>query len=134
MATKKKFDAGIDAKLSLSNNLTLDLTANTDFAQVEADDQKINLTRFSLYFPEKRAFFQEKSDVFDFSFLGGNYLFYSRRIGLYDGNPVRIYGGLRMTGRVNKWGHRGSPDLQTKAPYETYWRKLWHFQNQENRT
>jgi hypothetical protein len=117
LSSKMKYDAGLDVKFSLTNNLTLDLTANTDFAQVEADDQKINLTRFSLYFPEKRAFFQEKSDVFDFSFLGGNYLFYSRRIGLYDGNPVRIYGGFRMTGRVNKWDI-GILDLQT-APYET---------------
>lgn len=113
MDTRWKFDAGIDAKLSLSNNLTLDLTANTDFAQVEADDQKINLTRYSLYFPEKRSFFLEKSDVFDFSFLGGNNLFYSRRIGLFDGNPVRIYGGIRMTGRINKWDI-GVFDLQTE--------------------
>jgi len=100
MDSKLKFDAGFDAKYSITNNLTVDLTVNTDFAQVEADDQKINLTRYSLYFPEKRVFFQEKADVFDFSFLGGNNLFYSRRIGLYDGYPVRIYGGVRMTGRI----------------------------------
>lgn len=103
MKSTPKFDVGLDAKYSLTNNLTMDVTVNTDFAQVEADDQKINLTRFSLFFPEKRTFFLEKADVFDFSFLEGNNLFYSRRIGIYDGNPVRIYGGLRMTGRVNKW-------------------------------
>ncbi|MEN8118145.1 MAG: DUF5916 domain-containing protein [Bacteroidota bacterium] len=103
MNTTPKFDAGLDVKYSFTNNLTADLTINTDFAQVEADDQKINLTRYSLYFPEKRVFFLEKSDVFDFSFLGGNNLFYSRRIGLYDGNTVRIYGGARLTGRVGKW-------------------------------
>jgi hypothetical protein len=114
--TTPKFDAGLDLKYSLTNNLTMDVTVNTDFAQVEADDQKINLTRFSLFFPEKRVFFQEKADVFDFSFLGGNNLFYSRRIGIYDGNPVRIYGGLRMTGKVNKWD-LGVLDMQT-APYE----------------
>jgi hypothetical protein len=101
--TTPKFDAGLDAKYSLTNNLTLDVTVNTDFAQVEADDEKINLTRFSLFFPEKRVFFQEKADVFDFSFLGGNNLFYSRKIGIYDGHPIRIYGGIRMTGKVNKW-------------------------------
>ncbi len=112
MKTTPKFDVGFDAKYSLTSNLTLDLTANTDFAQVEADDQKINLTRFSLYFPEKRVFFLEKDDVFDFSFLGGNNLFYSRRIGIYDGNPVRIYGGLRMTGKINKWDV-GILDMQT---------------------
>lgn len=111
-----KFDAGLDAKYSITNNLTMDITLNTDFAQVEADDQKINLTRYSLFFPEKRVFFQEKGDVFDFSFLSGNNLFYSRRIGIYDGHPVRIYGGLRMTGRVNKWDI-GILDMQT-APFE----------------
>jgi len=110
-----KYDAGLDVKYSLTPNLTADLTINTDFAQVEADDQKINLTRYSLYFPEKRIFFLEKSDVFDFSFLGGNNLFYSRRIGLYEGNPVRIYGGVRMTGRVGKWDI-GMLDMQT-APF-----------------
>ncbi|MCX6224646.1 MAG: DUF5916 domain-containing protein, partial [Bacteroidia bacterium] len=67
MNSKPKFDAGLDAKYSLTNNLTMDVTLNTDFAQVEADDQKINLTRYSLFFPEKRVFFQEKGDVFDFS-------------------------------------------------------------------
>lgn len=112
MKTTPKFDVGFDAKYSLTSNLTIDLTANTDFAQVEADDQKINLTRYSLFFPEKRVFFLEKADVFDFSFLGGNNLFYSRRIGIYDGNPVRIYGGLRMTGKINKWDV-GILDMQT---------------------
>lgn len=112
MKSTPKFDVGFDAKYSLTSNLTLDLTVNTDFAQVEADDQKINLTRFSLFFPEKRVFFQEKDDVFDFSFLGGNNLFYSRRIGIYDGNPVQIYGGLRMTGRIDKWDV-GILDMQT---------------------
>jgi hypothetical protein len=111
-----KFDAGFDAKYSITNNLTMDLTVNTDFAQVEADDQKINLTRYSLFFPEKRQFFMEKADVFDFTFLEGNNLFYSRRIGIYNGNPVRIYGGLRLTGRINKWD-LGILDMQT-APYD----------------
>lgn len=114
MTSKFKFDAGFDAKYSITNNLTVDLTVNTDFAQIEADDQKINLTRYSLYFPEKRVFFQEKADVFDFSFLGGNNLFYSRRIGLYDGHPVRIYSGVRMTGRINKWDI-GLLDMQTAS-------------------
>lgn len=115
--TKPKADAGLDIKYSLTNNLTADLTINTDFAQVEADDEQINLTRYSLYFPEKRMFFLEKTDVFDFSFLSGNNLFYSRRIGLMDGNPVRILGGLRMTGKVGKWDV-GFLDMQT-AKIET---------------
>ena len=112
MNSTPKLDAGGDIKYSITNNLTLDLTVNTDFAQVEADDQMINLTRYSLYFPEKRNFFLEKSDVFDFSFLQGNNLFYSRRIGLYSGNAVRIYGGARVTGRIGKWDI-GFLDMQT---------------------
>ena len=63
-------NAGLDVKYNINSNLTLDLTANTDFAQVEADDQQVNLTRYSLFFPEKRMFFQERSSLFDFSFCG----------------------------------------------------------------
>lgn len=109
-----EYDAGIDIKYGLTNNLTLDLTVNTDFAQVEADKQQINLTRYSLYFPEKRPFFLEKSDVFDFDLMGGNKLFYSRRIGIYEGAPVRILGGARMTGRTGKWDI-GILNMQTAA-------------------
>ena len=86
------YEAGGDLKLSLTSNLTLDLTVNTDFAQVEADDAQVNLTRFSLFFPEKRLFFQERSSIFEVS-MGPNQVFYSRRIGLRDGEPTRIYGG-----------------------------------------
>ncbi len=106
------FNPGVDMKIGLSNNLTLDLTVNTDFAQVEADDQQINLTRFSLFFPEKRPFFLEKADVFSFDLIGGNNLFYSRRIGLHEGSPVRILGGARITGRTGKWDI-GLLDMQT---------------------
>jgi hypothetical protein len=109
-----KYDAGLDFKYGLTNNLTLDLTVNTDFAQVEADEQQINLTRFSLFFPEKRPFFLEKSDVFDFDLMGGNKLFYSRRIGLNKGEAVRILGGARITGRAGEWDI-GILDIQTAA-------------------
>lgn len=96
-----KFEAGFDLRYNITSNLSLDLTLNTDFAQVEADDQQLNLTRFSLQFPEKRQFFQQRSGLFDFNF-GNTRVFYSRRIGLDDsGNPVRILGGARLTGRVN---------------------------------
>jgi hypothetical protein len=98
-----KYDAGLDVKYSLTKNLTTDITINTDFAQVEADDQKINLSRYSLYFPEKRVFFLGKADVLDFSFDGANNLFYSRRIGIYNGEAVRIYGGMRLAGRIKDW-------------------------------
>ena len=94
-------EPGIDLKYSPSSNLSIDLTANTDFAQVEADDQQLNLTRFPLFFPEKRQFFQERSATFDFA-TGGftDRLFFSRQIGLDQGDLVRIYGGARMVGRV----------------------------------
>jgi len=108
-----KYNAGLDVKYNINSNLTLDLTANTDFAQVEADDQQVNLTRYSLFFPEKRKFFQERSSLFDFS-LGGmsDNLFYSRNIGLVDGQQIRIYGGGRLTGKLGKWD-MGLLDMQT---------------------
>lgn len=96
-------EAGLDIKYGLTNNLTLDITVNTDFAQAEADDRMINLSRYSLFFPEKRLFFQERQGNFDFGFHGNNRLFYSRRIGLHEGNKVRIYGGARIVGRAGKW-------------------------------
>jgi len=96
-----KAEIGFDLRYNITSNLTLDATVNTDFAQVEADDQQLNLTRFSLAFPEKRQFFQQRSGLFDFNF-GNTRVFYSRRIGLDDtGNPVRIFGGARITGRVD---------------------------------
>lgn len=112
---KPKFEPGLDLKYGLANNMIMDITINTDFAQVEMDDQQVNLTRFSLYLPEKRMFFLEQASIFDFSFGGNNNLFYSRRIGLSDyGDPVRIYAGARMTGRVGKW-EMGFLDMQTAA-------------------
>ncbi|MFO7933397.1 MAG: DUF5916 domain-containing protein [Bacteroidales bacterium] len=79
------------------------MTLNTDFAKVEADDQMINLTRYSLFFPEKRLFFQERQGNFEFRFEDMNRLFYSRRIGLHEGEKVRIYGGARIVGRAGPW-------------------------------
>lgn len=111
---KPKFEAGLDVKYGISKSLIMDVTANTDFAQVEADDQQMNLSRYSLYFPEKRMFFLEQSSIFDFSLGGNSNLFYSRRIGLsdYTWEPVRIFGGARITGRINKW-EVGLLELQT---------------------
>ncbi len=107
-----KRSAGMDIKYGVAKNLTLDLTVNTDFAQAEADDQKINLTRYSLFFPEKRQFFMERANVFDFSFGEEGQFFYSRRIGLYEGQQVPIWGGGRITGRAGKWD-LGGMSLQT---------------------
>ncbi|MBN2666493.1 MAG: hypothetical protein JXR67_08285, partial [Bacteroidales bacterium] len=112
-------EAGLDLKFGISRTLVMDVTVNTDFAQVEADDQQINLTRYSLYFPEKRMFFLERASVFDFSLGGNSNLFYSRRIGLFEDEegveepePVRIYGGARLTGRLKSWDV-GFLDMQT---------------------
>lgn len=112
-----KLNAGLDVKYGLTNNLTLDLTINTDFAQVEADDEQINLTRFSLFFPEKRTFFQERSSVFTFDFETGSSLFYSRRIGLNQGEQVPIYGGARITGMAGRWDI-GFLDMQTQPMHQ----------------
>jgi hypothetical protein len=109
---KPTTEAGLDLKYGLTSNLTLDLTVNTDFAQVEADDYQANLTRFSLYFPEKRLFFLERAGIFDFSFGEYNQLFYSRSIGLHDEDAVRIYGGARLIGRLGSWD-LGLLDMQT---------------------
>ncbi len=97
------YDAGLDAKYGITSNLTLDLTVNTDFAQVEADNQQVNVSRFPLFFPEKRNFFLERSSNFAFNFGGPNRLFYSRRIGLHEGEQVRILGGARLVGRTGPW-------------------------------
>lgn len=106
-------EVGLDAKFVVSSNLTVDLTANTDFAQVESDDERVNLTRFSLFFDEKRQFFQERSGIFRFSTGGNNRLFHSRRIGLTDdGRPVRIFGGGRVVGRIGDWDY-GLLNMQT---------------------
>jgi len=96
--------AGLDAKLGVSPTLTADLTLNTDFAQVEADQQVINLTRFPTFFPEKREFFLESSGLFDVGTPGRVQLFYSRRIGLDStGAPVPILGGARLYGKQGPW-------------------------------
>ena len=94
---------GLDVQHAISDNLNADFTFNTDFAQVEADDQVVNLSRFSLFFPEKRKFFLERSSVFDFKNDKSNNLFYSRNIGINDGQRVPVWGGIRLTGRMNGW-------------------------------
>jgi len=116
--TETTMEPGLDFKAPLGAGLTLDVTTNTDFAQVEADDQRINLTRFSLFFPEKRPFFQERSGLFAFSTGGETALFYSRRIGLdSEGRPVRLLAGARVSGRTGPWD-LGLLTVQTGATAE----------------
>ena len=94
--TRTERDIGIDAKYSITPNLTLDLTYNTDFAQVESDNVQINLTRFSLFFPEKRPFFLERANLFALGDPQQTEVFFSRRIGLVN----EIVGGGRLTGQL----------------------------------
>ena len=114
MNNDPKLTGGLDLKYGITSNLTADLTINTDFAQVEADNAQINLTRFSLFFPEKRLFFQERASNFAFSFDNMNTLFYSRQIGLHEGRAVPIIAGARLVGRAGPWDI-GFLDMQTQA-------------------
>ncbi len=116
----KDGDIGGDVKYGVTANLTADLTINTDFAQVEIDEQQVNLTRFNLFLPEKREFFLEGRGLFDFaprrrvrrrqsrSVGGGStdtpYLFYTRRIGLNRNRIMPIDAGGRLTGKVGAFG------------------------------
>ncbi|MEQ1855407.1 MAG: DUF5916 domain-containing protein [Longimicrobiales bacterium] len=123
------YDGGIDLKWAVTQNLALDLTYNTDFAQVEVDEQQINLTRYSLTFPEKREFFLESRGIFNFPTTvaggaggagGGSApnLFFSRQIGLQNGRTVPILGGGRLTGKIGPFDV-GALSIQTDEVQET---------------
>ncbi|MGQ0736763.1 MAG: DUF5916 domain-containing protein [Acidobacteriota bacterium] len=121
--------AGVDVKAGVTPALTLDVTINPDFAQAEADEQQVNLTQFSLFFPEKREFFLENSGIFYFGDIPRNQrqtsrfrppeedllLFFSRRIGLTaDGEELPLHGGVRLTGRAGRFG-LGVMTMQSEA-------------------
>lgn len=133
---RRNANLGGDAKWGLTQNIVADFTVNTDFAQVEDDEAQVNLTRFSLLFPEKRDFFLEGQDAFSFAGVGGGnggpgsgsvsgqntglpvfdnlspVLFYSRRIGLANGEVAPIIGGARVLGRTGAW-QVGALDMQS---------------------
>ncbi len=106
-------EAGLDVRYGLSPKLTLDLTYNTDFSQVEADDQVVNLSRFSIFFPEKRRFFQEQAGLYEVNLGGSSQLFYSRNIGIRNGQLTPIIGGGRLNGKAGQWDI-GALFLRTK--------------------
>ena len=124
-ALGRSADAGVDLKYGVTPAMTLDLTLNTDFSQVEVDQEQVNLTRFSLFFPERREFFIENAGSFQFGDVEErNYrmgagprdftLFNSRQIGLTpDGRPIPIAGGARLSGRAGAW-ELGALDMQTQ--------------------
>jgi len=104
---------GLDMRWGVTDSLTFDLTINTDFAQVEADEQRVNLTRFSLFFPEKREFFLENAGIFEFGGGGGGggggmrapliKVYHSRRIGIASGEQIPLLAGGKLTGRIGDW-------------------------------
>ena len=116
---------GLDLRWGVTDSMTFDLTVNTDFAQVEADEQRVNLTRFSLFFPEKREFFLENAGIFEFGgggggggggFFGGGppiSVFHSRQIGIAGGDEIPIIAGGKLTGRAGDW-NVGLLNVQTK--------------------
>jgi hypothetical protein len=112
-ASGNELDAGVDVKYGITPQLTVDLTYRTDFSQVEVDQEQVNLTRFPLFFPERREFFLENSGTFAFGDVDNGpgsprsgtslrdfTLFHSREIGLDQGRPVPLLGGARLTGRI----------------------------------
>lgn len=110
---ENKANIGFDAKIGITSSLNLDLNVNSDFAQVEVDDQVVNLDRFELFFPEKRQFFIENSDLFDGFGFSKIRPFFSRRIGLYKGEQVPILAGARLSGSINKNWRIGLMDMLT---------------------
>ena len=111
LETTRELKLGFDAKYGITSNLIADITYNTDFAQVEADQEQVNLTRFNLFFPEKRPFFLEGAGLFDFGVPRQSFrrpppmlLFYSRRIGLAEGNAIPIIFGGKASGKIGSYG------------------------------
>jgi hypothetical protein len=108
-------NAGLDAKIALTSSLNLDLTYNPDFSNVDVDRQVTNVTRFSIFFPERRNFFLENADLFS---NYGSWMvrpFFSRKIGIQEGEPIPIQMGARITGNITKSLRVGIMDIQTKA-------------------
>jgi hypothetical protein len=111
---KGAFNAGFDGKIALNSSMNLDVTVNPDFSQIEVDKQVTNLTRFSIFFPERRTFFLENQDLFSNYGIPPIRPFYSRRIGLdNDGNVVPIIAGARLSGNLNKKLRMGLLNMQT---------------------
>jgi hypothetical protein len=108
------YEPGLDVKYGITETLSLDATVNTDFAQVESDRARINLSRFPLFFPEKREFFLEGMRTFDFNLGNSDNLFYSRRIGISRGKQIPIIAGAKLVGRVGDF-EVGAINMQTAS-------------------
>lgn len=105
---------GLDAKIGLSKNFTVDASINTDFAQAEVDNRIFNYTRYSIFLPEKRQFFLEANDYLNFELPGQIQLFNSRNIGIQRGKIIPIVGGIRLTGKTQGW-QLGALNMQTQG-------------------
>ena len=114
-STEAVHDLGLDLKHTLTSSLTLDLTVNTEFSQVEVDEEQINLTRFDLFFPEKRPFFLENAGYFQVGTPRQVELFFTRRIGIDpSGVQIPILGGVRVSGKHRQY-NIGFLNMQTQA-------------------
>ncbi len=117
---KTNFDAGLDAKIAITPSMNLDLTANPNFSQIEVDKQVTNLTRFNIFFPERRTFFLENDDLFSSYGSPPFKPFFSRSIGLdQNAQPIKIIGGARLSGNLNKNWRVGLLSIQTAAKDST---------------
>lgn len=125
--TEYPTDAGLDVSYNVTPSLRASVTLNTDFAEVEVDQRRVNLTRFPLRFPERRDFFLEGSGVFSFSPRNGVEPYFSRNIGLADGAPVPIVYGARLGGQLGRFelgfiqvrtGSSSRVDEDTGLPYD----------------
>ena len=112
------YNGGLDAKIAITSSLNLDVTINPDFSQVEVDRQVTNLSRFSIFFPERRTFFIENSDLFERFGFRQIRPFFSRNIGLYKGQVIPILGGFRLSGNINKNWRIGLMSMQTEHKRE----------------
>jgi len=115
---QQKLNGGFDIYKNFTPNLVGALSYNTDFAETEVDERRVNLTRFPLYFPEKRTFFLEGSEIFDFGAITGSHSsfipFFSRRVGLYEGNQIPILFGAKVYGKIGNTS-LGFLDVGTKG-------------------
>lgn len=117
-STQYDLDAGLDAKIAITSSLNLDLTLNPDFSNVDVDQQVTNLSRFSLFFPEKRNFFLENSDLFSNFGTWHTQPFFSRQIGIHDGEQIPILYGARISGNVTDDLRLGAMNIQTRETNE----------------
>lgn len=114
--TQTEKDAGVDVRYQLTNSLISNFSANMDFAEADVDDRQVNLTRFRLFFPEKREFFLESTGNFQFGIPGETEIFFSRRVGLTEDSldTVPILFGAKLTGKIKNWDI-GALDVQTRS-------------------